>query len=283
MKKIILLFLLAINLFASANSIGVEKGEGDKMNPLNKKIIKISHNRREIYGVAYLPEIEKEYPIVIFSHGFNGTNRDFAMYGQYLAERGIGAYAFDFCGGSVSSKSTLKTNEMTIFTEKEDLSAVIEEVRTWEKVDKNNVFLFGGSQGGLVTALVAEEYEKETTGILLLFPAFCIAEDWTKRFPNYENIPEKVDLWGVTLGREFFQTIHKYDVYKNIGKYSKNVLIFHGDKDEIVSLDYSKKARDLYSNVKLEVFTGEGHGFSNTGNKKVVQMVEEFVKTNSSN
>lgn len=211
MKKIILLFLLVINLFASNEGIGTEKG--NKMNLLTKKIAKINRYGREIHGVAYLPEIEKDYPIVIFSHGFNGTNRDFAMYGQYLAERGIGVYAFDFCGGSVNSKSSLKTNEMTIFTEKEDLSAVIEEIRTWEKVDKNNIFLFGGSQGGLVTALVAEKYEKEIKGVLLLFPAFCIAEDWTKRFPNYEDIPEKVDLWGVTLGREFFQTIYKYDVY----------------------------------------------------------------------
>lgn len=281
MKKIILLFLLVINLFASNEGIGTEKG--NKMNLLTKKIAKINRYGREIHGVAYLPEIEKDYPIVIFSHGFNGTNRDFAMYGQYLAERGIGVYAFDFCGGSVNSKSSLKTNEMTIFTEKEDLSAVIEEIRTWEKVDKNNIFLFGGSQGGLVTALVAEKYEKEIKGMLLLFPAFCIAEDWTKRFPNYEDIPEKVDLWGVTLGREFFQTIYKYDVYKNIGKYSKNILIFHGDKDEIVSLDYSKRALDLYSNAKLEVFKGEGHGFSNAGNKKVVEMVEEFVNANSSN
>lgn len=281
MKKIILVLVIFMNLFFYSQGIDMKKGEVNKMNSINKSVVKINHHNREVYGVAYLPNVEENYPIVIFSHGFNGTNRDFTMYGQYLAERGVGVYAFDFCGGSVNSKSSLKTNEMTIFTEKEDLSAVIEEVRTWEKVDKDKVFLFGGSQGGLVTALVAEEYEAKIKGILLLFPAFCIAEDWTKRFPNYEDIPENVDLWGVTLGREFFQTIHKYDVYKNIGKYSKNVLIFHGDKDEIVSLNYSKKALDLYPNAKLEVFKGEGHGFSNTGNKKVVQMIEEFVRTNN--
>lgn len=283
MKKIILFFLLAISVFSSSKNIETGKGEGEKMNPFNKKIVKINHDDREIYGVAYLPQIEGNYPIVIFSHGFNGTNKDFAMYGQYLAERGIGVYEFDFCGGSVNSKSSLKTEEMTIFTEVEDLSGVIEEIRAWEKVDKNNIFLFGGSQGGLVTALVAEKYQEEIEGILLLFPAFCIAEDWTKKFLKYEDIPEKIDLWGVTLGREFFQTIYKYDVYKNIGKYSKRVLIFHGDKDEIVSLNYSKKALDLYSNVKLEIFKDEKHGFTNAGNKKVVQMVEEFVKANNIN
>ena len=48
-----------------------------------------------------------------------------------------------------------------------------------------------------------------------------------------------------------------------------------------MSLNYSKKALDLYPNAKLEVFKGEGHGFSNTANKKVVQMIEEFVRINS--
>ena len=111
------------------------------MYSLNKSIVKINHHGKEIYGVSYVPNIDKKYPIVIFSHGFNGTNRDFSMYGQYLAERGIGSYSFDFCGGSVYSKSSLKTTEMTIFSEKEDLSAVIDAVKTWEKVDKENVFL----------------------------------------------------------------------------------------------------------------------------------------------
>lgn len=170
---------------------------------------------------------------------------------------------------------------MSLFTEKEDLSAVIDTIKNWENVDRDNIFLFGASQGGLVTALVAEEYEEQIKGILLLFPALCIADDWNRNFPTLDSIPDTHDLWGVTLGRVYFETVHGYDVFKNIGKFSKNVLIFHGAEDEVVALEYGKRASKLYPNAKIQVFQGEGHGFSEAGNKKVAEMTYEFIKANA--
>jgi len=78
-----------------------------------EKVIKISHQGCQIHGVLYLPETESKSPFVIFSHGYNDSNEDFRMNSEYLAARGIAAYTFDFCGGSVNSKSDLKTTEMT--------------------------------------------------------------------------------------------------------------------------------------------------------------------------
>ena len=133
----------------------------------------------------------------------------------------------------------------------------------------------------LFTALVADEYEEQIKGILLLFPGLCIADNWNERFPTLDSIPDTEDLWGVTLGRVFFETIHGYDVFENIGKFSKSVLIFHGDQDEIIPIEYGKRATKLYPNAKIEIFAGEGHGFSEDGNRKVVEMTYEFVKANS--
>jgi len=120
-----------------------------------KNIVKIKHRAREIYAVSYLPINQKKYPMVIFSHGFNGTHAEFIKNSEYLASNGVGAVCFDFCGGSIHSKSDCKTSEMTIFTEVEDLSAVVDEVSSWKKVNQEQVYLFGGSQGGFVSALVA--------------------------------------------------------------------------------------------------------------------------------
>ncbi|WP_264191410.1 alpha/beta hydrolase family protein [Metabacillus litoralis] len=203
------------------------------------------------------------------------------MNSDFLAKNDIAALCFDFCGGSVHSKSDLKTNEMSIFTEKDDLCAIIENVKNWENVDSTNIFLFGGSQGGLVSALVAEEYVEEIKGLLLLFPALCIADDWNNKFPTLESIPDTHELWGVQLGRVFFESIHGYNVFEHIGNFNKNVVIFHGDQDEIVPLDYGKKAAMVYPQAKIEIFSGEGHGFSEASNKKVSEMTLEFVKTNS--
>ncbi|WP_088102982.1 alpha/beta hydrolase family protein [Halalkalibacter urbisdiaboli] len=250
------------------------------MNECIKKAVKINHHGREIYGVSYMPDTSEKCPVVIYSHGYNGTNADFAMHSEYLVEHGVGAFCFDFCGGSVHSKSDLNTTEMTIFTEKEDLCAVIDTIRDWENVDRDNIFLFGGSQGGLVTALVAEEYIAEIKGMLLLYPAFSIPDNWNTKFPTLDRIPDTYELWGMTLGRAFFESIHGYPAFEHIGGFHKNVLIFHGDQDDIVALEYGKRASRLYPHARIEVFPGEGHGFSEAGNKKVAEMTCQFVKAN---
>lgn len=72
-----------------------------------------------------MPQMDK-CPMVILSHGFNGSGDDFTEYAKVLVENGMGACIFDFCGGSLRSKSDLSTTEMTVFTEKEDLLAVID-------------------------------------------------------------------------------------------------------------------------------------------------------------
>lgn len=245
-----------------------------------EKVIKINQNGRQIHGVLYLPEKESKTPLVIFSHGYNGSNEDFRMNSEYLAAKGIAAYCFDFCGGSVNSKSDLKTTEMTLFTEKEDLGAVIDHFQSEEMIDQNNIFLFGGSQGGLVSALTAEERSEDIRGLLLLFPAFCIAENWNQKFPEAEAIPETHEFWGMNLGKKFFETILGYDVYENIGEYNKNVQIFVGDQDSIATAASCKRAAKLYPEVELEVFEDEGHGFSEAGNRKVAEMTYQFVKRN---
>ncbi|GAA4062848.1 alpha/beta hydrolase family protein [Amphibacillus indicireducens] len=246
-----------------------------------KNNLRIEHNGREVFAVSYLPKIKDKFPIVIFSHGYNGSHKDFLLNSEYLARKGIGAVSFDFCGGSVNSKSDLKTTDMTIFTEYEDLSAVIDAVKGWDNVDANNIFLFGGSQGGLISALVADERIDEIKGLLLLFPALCIPDDWNKKFPTLDRLPDTIDFWGVTLGRSFVESIHGYQVFDHIGKYHKNVLIFHGDQDEVVPLDYGVRAAQHYPRAEIEVFDGEGHGFSESNNQKVHDLTYAFVKANS--
>ena len=144
-------------------------------------------------------------------------------------------------------KVILRLLKCLYYTEKEDLCAVIDEIKNWDNVDPDNIFLFGASQGGLITGLVADDYVEEIKGILLLFPALCIADDWNKKFPTLDSIPEIHDLWGVTLGRIFFETIHGYDVFEHIGKFNKNVLIFHGDQDEVVALKYGEESFKIVS------------------------------------
>lgn len=244
----------------------------------NEELI-ITAGEKKIYGKIFYPATAQKCPAVIFSHGYNGSHSDFLAECRYFSENGFIAYCFDFCGGSGRSKSSGKSTEMTVFTEKEDLLAVIDHISAMEQVDASRVFLLGGSQGGLVTALAAEERAEQIRGMVLYFPAFNIPDDWRKNYPDPAQIPETVDFWGLKLGREFFLSMREFDTYANIGSFGQEVLILHGDQDVIVPLAASRKAVQLYDYAEVIVLPGEGHGFSPTAAKAAMEKALKLMQS----
>ena len=231
-----------------------------------------------IYGKIYAPVESGKFPAIILSHGYNGTNADWVNECTYYAKHGYVAYALDFCGGSVNSKSSGKSTEMTVLTEKADLTAVLDHISGLDNVDKTKVFLMGGSQGGLVTALTAAEQVDRVKGVLLYFPALCVPDDWKKKYNSLDEVPATQNFWGLELGKCFVEDIWEMDVFSVIGAYDKDVLIFHGDKDDIVPLSYSQKAVDeIYPCADLVVFPGEGHGFTPSAGKTAMEKIVEFM------
>ena len=57
------------------------------MNYYLEKIVKVKHQGREIHGIYYIPKVEEKFPVVIFSHGFNGSHNEFKMNCEFLASR----------------------------------------------------------------------------------------------------------------------------------------------------------------------------------------------------
>lgn len=242
------------------------------------KEIKICHHDRCITGDLYCPEGNGPFPLIIMSHGYNGHKSDFDKNARYFAEHGIAAYPYTFCGGSNRDESGYPTTCMSVMTEKEDLNAVIDAALTWECIDPACIFLFGASQGGMVSALTAEERMDDVKALILLYPALCIADDWMKKFPNVEDIPQEMDFWGMMLGRRYFMDVRDFDVYANLGGFSKNVFVMHGDQDPIVPLTYSERLASVYKNIELFVFDGEGHGFTPEGKQRMTEMTYEFIR-----
>ena len=249
-------------------------------NSYNVKVteIEVTDGTSKIYGKLYTPDKEGMYPAIIMSHGYNGINEDFANECRYFAQNGYVACAYDFCGGSTHSKSSGKSTDMTIFTEKSNLTAVYNHIKSLANVDKNRIFLHGGSQGGLVTALTAEEIKDEIKGMILYFPALNIPDDWRRTFKNVSDIPATYDFWGLTLGKAFFTSIHDFDTFKNIGKFSRNVLILYGMKDPIVPYSYMEKAKSTYPNCRLVTYPDEAHGFTPSGGEKAMKETLSFMK-----
>ncbi|MDE7247746.1 MAG: cinnamoyl ester hydrolase, partial [Lachnospiraceae bacterium] len=130
---------------------------------------------------------------------------------------------------------------------------------------------------GMVSALTAEERSEEIRALILLYPALCIADDWNKRFKNIEDIPDTETLWEMTLGRRFFETIRDFRIKERIGQFGGRVLLMHGTEDSVVNIEYSVWASKRYVNAVLEMFQGEGHGFSEEGDRRMEAMALYFI------
>ncbi len=237
--------------------------------------LSIDYDDITLYGKLWEPTEEGKYPLVVMSHGFNGHYSDFSAEAQRLAERGYVAYGFDFCGAQKNGRSTGRTaDEYTPFTMKRDLIEAINVLKRFPEVDKTQIFLLGGSQGGLVTALAAAELKEEISAIALYFPAFNIPHDWSGR--DEVTTP----LMGYSIGAEYIRSVQNFDPYTVIGDFKKDVCILWGDKDNIVAREYIERAVATYGEDRTEYkeIPGAGHGFVGDDIKTATETVLAFFE-----
>lgn len=237
-------------------------------------------DENQIYGLIYVPkDAGEKMPAVIFSHGFGGNYQVGTQYAEALVQKGYVVYCFDFCGGSPGSRSDGSTLEMSIFTEQADLEAVIRMMEEQPFVDEENIFLMGTSQGGAVSAITAAAHKDEIRGVILLYPAFCLVDQTKERFSSVADIPDTYFSLWMTVGRTYAEKLLDYDIYEAISAYDKDVLLIHGDEDDIVPLSYSEKAVEVYSSARLEILPGAGHGFYGSDAEQAVTWMLEYLET----
>ncbi len=242
-----------------------------------KKAIAVHHHERTVYGQFCVPDGTGSFPAALLSHGYNGCMTDFTATAEYLASRGIASAAYTFCGGSTRDESGFPSTRMTLFTERDDLLAMLQWLKEQPCVDARKICLFGGSMGGLVSVLAAHEQPENVAELALLFPALCVADNWNQRFPLVSDIPETVDFWGLLLGRAFFESMRKLDVFQLLPSLSQPTLILHGDEDRVVPLSYSQRAAETFPNASLRVFSGEGHGFTPEASRRADVLLAEHI------
>ena len=241
----------------------------------------ITAGGHRLYGELLLPKgASGRLPTLICSHGFNGSFRYFRGFtGMALAMAGYAVYCFDFYGGSMRSRSGGKMTEMSVFTERDELNNVIAAVKALDFVDPDRLYLFGESQGGLVTALTAALHNGDVKAIVLYYPAFCAKDDMLRHYPTPESLPDRPKLMGKTLGRIYYEKLYDIDLYTEAAKYTGPVLIIHGDADRVVDVSYGRKAAAAYRKARLEILHGQDHGFNAKGKEQAVRLVHDFLVT----
>ena len=220
-------------------------------------------NGKDIYARAFVPDIEGRVPLVIFSHGLGANAWHEEEVQKTLAKAGIAVFSFEFAGGSSSAAPMSEglTTEMSVLTEVQNLKDAIRIASGLEYVDPQKIYLMGSSQGGLVTALTAEEVSN-IAGLFLFYPAFSLPDDIRSSFPKLDEVPETFNLLGTKIGKKYITDIYDMDPYANLEKLAIPVHIYHGKDDNIVPITASQKAMKRLGNARLTTLDDTGHALT---------------------
>ena len=220
-------------------------------------------NGKDIYARAFVPDVEGRVPLVIFSHGLGANVEHEEEVQKTLAKAGIAVFSFEFAGGSSSADPMSEglTTEMSVLTEVQNLKDAIRIASGMEYVDPQKIYLMGSSQGGLVTALTAEEFTN-IQGLFLFYPAFSLPDDIRSSFPKLDEVPETFNLLGTKIGKKYITDIYDMDPYANLEKLGMPVHIFHGKDDNIVPITASQKTMKRLKDARLTTLEDTGHALT---------------------
>lgn len=197
----------------------------------DSKIIEISFlsDNLMLKGTLHLPSTNMP-SVVIGSHGLYSTGNSPKQIA--LADAcncfGLAYFRFDHRGCGSSQGQFEKVTSLE--TRCRDLRSAIEVIRSRDDVG-DRLGLFGSSMGGTVCLSIANEFD---VSAIVTFAA-----------PIRSNTPNKgIKRPDNPTANGIFFDAHKqaFDISDKLGKI-KNILIFHGDADEIVPLSH---AREIY-------------------------------------
>ena len=231
--------------------------------------------------------INKKNPItLVFFHGFMSdmTGKKPTAIQKFCKKNKLGFIKFEYSGHGKSSGEFTKGN---ISKWSDDAKKSIKKI-----VKKNNFILIGSSMGAWISLNQFNYFKKQIKGFVGIgsAPEFLERLMW-KQFPKRtkKEIKEK----GVSIIKHgqsrFKQRQYEYPVtYQLIkdGRRNKvlskkitskiNVTMFHGQKDEVVPVSFSRKVLRLFSRArkKLIVIKNGDHSLSNK--KSIKRMLKEL-------
>lgn len=220
-----------------------------------------------------------KYPIVIMSHGFNGTFLEPLKYAECLAKQGIAAYVFDFCDGSIHGNSGRDTRFMSVLNQKEDLEHISKMLRRMPMIDSSRMMLLGCSQGALVSTLTAGAHPDSYKGLILIYPALGIPESVDAMLQQTKDTPSEFEFWGVKMSQRYYRTLKGVDPYKKLADFKGDVLMVYGEEDGITPPAMADKIKDIVPDAKINMIKEGKHGFPNPFHHRLSEAhVLNFVK-----
>ncbi|MCR4643544.1 MAG: lysophospholipase [Lachnospiraceae bacterium] len=215
-------------------------------------------------------------PLCIIIHGFTGHSeeRHIVAVQEALNEIGVATLRADMYG---HGKSDGKFEDHTLFKWLTNILAVVDYARSLDFV--TDLYMAGHSQGGLAVMLAAAMERDRIKALIPLSPAAMIPEIARTgellgiKF-DPEHIPDELDAWdGRKLKGNYARVAQTIRVEDYVEKYTRPVLIVHGDRDEAVPYETSVVFSGQYKDCKLVTIPGDTHCYDHH-----LELVTEAVK-----
>lgn len=233
------------------------------------KAVEIKSKNLTLRGMLHIPQnLSKKIPIVVIFHGFCGNKMGphfmFVKLSRELERLGIASLRFDFAGTGESDGDFI---DMTLTKELEDANNILDYVKSLDFIDNDKIGVFGFSMGGAISSILSGDRKDDVSTLCLLAPAGNMHEVILSDYYIGKSYKDFIrdgyfDVEGLLVGREFVEDVRNLRIYERAKAYDKQVLIIHGDKDEVVALSASEKYIDIYGETsELKIIQGANHTF----------------------
>jgi len=249
---------------------------------LKEKIFFKNSKGNKLCGILSNPTSQEEKPIIILCHGFSTSKegRTYVRLEEILNKHAVSTFRFDFFG---HGESEGKFEEITTYEAVDDIQNAIKFLREsgYEKIG-----LVGSSFGGMASIIEAGK-----TDDLYVLALKSPVSDYMALIhsrvdeQDIKNWKEKgiIDVTGVDgetrkLYYSFYEEAEKVKAYDGAQKIKIPALIVHGDEDETVPIEQSRKTASLIENCRLETIEGADHTYSKARHfEKMLDLISEFI------
>lgn len=242
-----------------------------------EKVYFLDSKGNKVCGILSNPSLDCNIPIIILCHGFT-TSKDNSTYTrleQILNKENIATFRFDFFGHGESEGNF---EDITISKAVDDIESAVQYLKA---KGFSKLGLMGSSFGGM-SSLMAASHSSDLFVLILKSPVSDYLE-----VEKLRKTPEEMEEWKVKgwifhkdrkLNYTFvedFANNNAYEVARNI---TVPTLIIHGDDDDTVPIEQSKKLASTIQNSKLEIITGADHKYTQPEHfDKMLNLISIFL------
>ena len=237
--------------------------------------LRISRHRK----LRYLTNNLKKNPFIVFLPGFMSDieGKKPKSFLSFANKNKLGFLAIEYSGHGKSSGKFIDGN-ISLWTE--DAKKLVKKI-----VKKNSFLIIGSSMGAWIALNQFKYFKNQIVGMLGIgsAPEFLDRLMWNK-FPK--KIKSEILKKGVAIINHGDKKNYQYPITKQLIKdgrknkvFSKKILkkiqvsMFHGQKDEVVPVTFSKKVLSIFKKAKkrLVIIKKGDHSLSDTRSLKMMK------------